>query len=52
MLTIFNVNGTMTKTQKSKLVDALNMEVINPAPNEYIAMLDMGIYRKVTIYLA
>ena len=35
-LPIFNVNGTMRKTQKSKLVDALNMEVINPAPKEYI----------------
>ena len=32
----------MRKIQKSKLVDALNKEVINPAPKEYIAMLDMG----------
>ena len=32
----------MRKTQKSKLVDSFNMEVINLAPKEYIAMLGMG----------
>lgn len=41
-LPIFNVNGTMRKTQKSKLVEKLHMETFNA--NKYIAIVDMGFF--------
>ena len=40
-LPIFNVNGTLRKVMKSKLVDKLNLEEINSL-NNYIALVDMG----------
>ena len=39
-LPIFNVNGTMRKTQKSKLVQKLQMETLKV--NNYIVIVDMG----------
>ena len=38
-LPIFNVNGTMRKTQKSKLVQKLQMETLKV--NNYIAIVDI-----------
>ncbi|KAG0726089.1 hypothetical protein GWK47_037296 [Chionoecetes opilio] len=38
-LPIYNVNGTMRKTQMSKLVDKLYMETLDS--KEYIAIVDM-----------
>ena len=40
-LSIFNVNGTFRKVQKSKLVQCLNLDNVN-WPNSYIALIDMG----------
>ena len=40
-LPIFNVNGTLRKVMKSKLVDKLNLEEINSL-NNYIALVDNG----------
>ncbi|KAG1664228.1 hypothetical protein GQR58_019910 [Nymphon striatum] len=42
-LPIFNINGTMRKTQKSKLVTKFHMQPIDPLPIGYIAILDMGL---------
>jgi len=39
-LTLFNVNGTFRKTQKSKLVQKLTLQPFNV--NSYIALVDMG----------
>jgi len=41
-LPIFNINGTMKKVQKSKLVEKLNMQPVEPFPDQYIALVDMG----------
>lgn len=41
-LPIFNVNGTMMKTQKSKIVESFHMQPTDPLPTEYIAILNMG----------
>ena len=37
-LSIFNVNGTFRKVQKSKLVQCLNLDNVN-WPNSYIALI-------------
>ncbi|KAK6174843.1 hypothetical protein SNE40_013413 [Patella caerulea] len=42
-LPIFNINGTMRKTQKSELVTKFHMQPIDLLPNGYIAILDMGL---------
>ena len=41
-LSIFNVNGSMRKNQKSKLLEKLTMTSI-PEPNVYTAIIDMGL---------
>ena len=41
-LSIFNINGSIRKGQKSKLIDKLNMQVISLIPQTYIAVIDMG----------
>ena len=41
-LSLFNSNGTMRKTQKSKLVGIMNM-VPAPVPQMYVAVVDMGL---------
>ena len=35
-LSIFNINGSIRKGQKSKLIDKLNMQVISLIPQTYI----------------
>ena len=40
-LSIFNVNGTFRKVQKSKLVQCFNIDKVD-CPNVYIALIDMG----------
>ena len=40
-LPIFNVNGTMRKTQKSKLMQSMHIDVC-PIPCTYTAIIDMG----------
>jgi hypothetical protein len=37
-LPIWNINGTMKKVQESKL----HMEAIQPEPEKYIVLVDMG----------
>jgi len=47
-LSIFNVNGTFCKAQKSKLQQKLTMNVI-PEPKVYTSIIDMGlIWRLIT----
>ena len=41
-LSIFNINGTMKKVQKSKLVEKLNIQPVDPVPDQYISIVDMG----------
>jgi len=41
-LPIFNINGTMRKTQKSKLIEVLDLESLQHVPGDYIAIIDMG----------
>ena len=41
-LSIFNVNGTMRKTQKSKLLQTMNISV-SPIPTSYTVIVDMGL---------
>ena len=41
-LSIFNINGTMKKVQKSKLVEKLNMQPVDPVPDQYISIVNMG----------
>ena len=41
-LPIFNINGTMKKVQKSKLIDKLNLQPIANVQEGYIAIVDMG----------
>ncbi len=41
-LSIFNVNGTMRKTQKSKLLQKLTINVI-PEPAVYSSIIGMGL---------
>ena len=41
-LPLFNINGTMKKVQKSKLVEKLHIQPIDPVPDRYIALVDMG----------
>ena len=41
-LAIFNVNGTMRKCQKSKLIKSLTLNNISQ-PNDYTALVDMGL---------
>ena len=41
-LSIFNVNGTMCKVQKSKLQEKLSMTAI-PEPDVYTSIVDMGL---------
>jgi hypothetical protein len=50
-LPIFNINGTMKKVQKSKLVDKLHMEAIQPEPDMYIVLVDMGFYGNYKLHL-
>ena len=40
-LTIFNINGTLRKTQKSKQLEVLHLESLTP-PTEYTAIVNMG----------
>ena len=46
-LAIFNANGTMRKTQKSKLQQKLTMTVI-PEPDVYTSIIDMGLIWRLT----
>ena len=46
-LAIFNVNGTMRKTQKSKLQQNLTSTVI-PEPDVYTSIIDMGLIWRLT----
>ena len=39
-LSIFNINGTMKKVQKSKLVEKLNMQPVDLVPDKYISFGD------------
>lgn len=41
-LAIFNINGTMKKVQKSKLMDKLHMQPIDMDGDMYTALVDMG----------
>jgi len=41
-LPIFNINGTMRKTQKSKLIEVLDLESLQHVPGDYVAITDMG----------
>lgn len=41
-LYIFIINSTMKKVQKSKLVEKLNMQPVDPFPDQYIALVHMG----------
>ena len=41
-LPLFNANGTMRKTQKSKLIQTMHISVL-PVPNKYTAIIDMGL---------
>ena len=41
-LPIFNINGTMKKVQKSKLLEKMNFQGIEPTPDQYVALVDMG----------
>ena len=47
-LSLCNSNGTMRKTQKSKLVRIMNL-VPSPAPRMYIAIVDMGLLWRLAI---
>jgi len=46
-LSIFNVNGTFRKAQKSKLQLKLTMNVI-PEPKVYTSIIDMGLIWRLT----
>jgi hypothetical protein len=47
-LSIFNVNGTYRKAQKSKLVEKFSLQSVN-IPSPYTALIDMGmIWRMAT----
>ena len=41
-MSIININGSIRKGQKSKLIDKLNMQVISLIAQTYIAVVDMG----------
>ena len=41
-LPIFNISGTMKKVQKSKLFEKLHTEPMDPVPDKYTALVDMG----------
>ena len=41
-LPIFNINGTMNKVQKSKLLEQIYFQAIEPTPDQYVALVDMG----------
>ena len=41
-LPICNINGTMKKVQKPKLIDKLNLQLIENVQEGYIAIVDMG----------
>ena len=46
-LPIFNVNGTLRKCQKSKLIEMLNFVEIHP--KNYTAIVDMGFVWRLAI---
>ena len=46
-LAIFNVNGTMRKTQKSKLLQMMNISVL-PEPSTCTAIVDMGLIWRIS----
>ena len=39
---IFNINGTMKKVHKSKMIEKLHTEPMEAVPDKYIALVDMG----------
>jgi len=41
-LPIFNINGTMKKVHKSKIIEKLHTEPMETVPDKYIALVDMG----------
>ena len=47
-LSLFNSNGTMRKTQKSKLLRTMSLVPV-PAPRIYIAIVDMGLLWRLAI---
>ena len=42
-LSMYNVDGPMRKTAKSKLLDLFNIQAIGDRPHEYISLIDMGL---------
>ena len=46
-LSVFNVNGTIRKAQKSKLQQTLTLTVI-PEPEVYTSIIDMGLIWRLT----
>lgn len=47
-LSIFNANGTFRKSQKSKLLQKLNMDV-TPEPEVYTSLIDMGLIWRLAV---
>lgn len=42
-LSLFNVDGSMRKTAKSKLLDFFDLKTVSQPSSEYIALVDMGL---------
>ena len=49
-LSIFNTNGTMVKTQKSKLIQSFTFTTLDASDlNNYTAVIDMGFFWRLCI---
>ena len=42
-LSLYNVDGSMRKTVKSKLLEIFNLDPVTDAPQDYISIVDMGL---------
>ena len=41
-LSVYNVDGSMRKTQKSKLLEKFLLAPVLEVPREYVSLIDMG----------
>ena len=43
-LSVYNVDGSMRKTQRSKLLEKFLLIPVLEVPREYVSLIDMGVH--------